>query len=162
MARHRSGTLRLAALLVLGAALTGFALRSPTALSPRFNHVMLYVSDLDASIAFYTQAFGVEQRFLHPSGDYGELETGATTLAFASEALRDSNGIHARNNRLEHDAPGVEIAWVTDHVEEAMARAVQAGAQPVAEATTKPWSQVVGYVRDLNGVLVELCAPVSG
>ena len=60
MVRHRSGTLRLAALLVLVAALTGFALWSPTAVSPRFNHVMLYVSDLDASITFYTQAFDLE------------------------------------------------------------------------------------------------------
>ena len=60
MARHTSGTLRLAALLVLGAVLTGFALRSSAALSPRFNHVMLYVSDLDASIAFSTEAFDLE------------------------------------------------------------------------------------------------------
>lgn len=52
--------LPLAAFLVVGFVLTGFALRPSAQLSPRFNHVMLYVSDLDASIAFYTEAFGVE------------------------------------------------------------------------------------------------------
>ena len=41
---------------------TGMILASTTAkkdapVSPRFNHVMLYVSDLDASIEFYTDAF---------------------------------------------------------------------------------------------------------
>jgi catechol 2,3-dioxygenase-like lactoylglutathione lyase family enzyme len=46
--------------LLLGGVLAGFVVRQPPALSPRFNHVMLYVSDLDASIAFYTRAFEVE------------------------------------------------------------------------------------------------------
>jgi catechol 2,3-dioxygenase-like lactoylglutathione lyase family enzyme len=44
-------------LLLLGIGLTGFSLRPTAPLQPRFNHVMLYVSDLDASIAFYTRAF---------------------------------------------------------------------------------------------------------
>lgn len=49
------------AALVLAGALTGFVLRpTPEQLSPRFNHVMLYVSDLDASIAFYTTAFDLQ------------------------------------------------------------------------------------------------------
>lgn len=46
--------------LLLGGALTGFALRAPDPLSPRFNHVMLYVSDLDASVGFYTRAFDLQ------------------------------------------------------------------------------------------------------
>lgn len=50
----------IAAALVAVALLTGFVLRPAPELSPRFNHVMLYVSDLDASIDFYTRAFGVE------------------------------------------------------------------------------------------------------
>jgi len=128
----------------------------------RFGYTILYVPDVPAALTFYTEAFGLEQRFLHPSGDYGELETGATTLAFVSETLRDSNGVSARDNRPDEDAAGVEIALVTDQVEEAMERAVKAGARAVVEPATKPWGQVVGYVRDLNGVLVELCTPVSG
>ena len=49
-------------LLITGTA--GFMISSnlgrEKALSPRFNHVMLYVSDLDASIEFYTEAFDIE------------------------------------------------------------------------------------------------------
>ena len=52
--------LGLGAALLLVATLTGFVLRPAPQLSPRFNHVMLYVSDLDTSIAFYTRAFDLE------------------------------------------------------------------------------------------------------
>ena len=31
-----------------------------TMVSPRFNHVMLYVSDLEASVGFYTKAFDLK------------------------------------------------------------------------------------------------------
>ena len=50
----------LSVVLLLTAALTGFALRPAERVSPRFNHVMLYVSDLEASLAFYTEAFDLE------------------------------------------------------------------------------------------------------
>ena len=49
-----------ALIVALVAVLTGFALRPAPELSPRFNHVMLFVSDLEASIEFYTTAFDIE------------------------------------------------------------------------------------------------------
>lgn len=57
--RHprRTRVWQVAALLLLGGGLAAFAPRPTAPLSPRFNHVMLYVSNLDASIAFYTKAF---------------------------------------------------------------------------------------------------------
>lgn len=57
--RHRYALL-LAAFLLPSAILSGFVLRPTEQLSPRFNHVMLYVSDLDASLAFYTEAFDLQ------------------------------------------------------------------------------------------------------
>lgn len=41
------------------------------------------------------------------------------------------------------------------------ASAIEAGALAVAiaEPVTKPWGQTVAYVRDLNGLLVELATP---
>ena len=55
-----SRLLGVVAALAFASALTGFVLRPGAQLSPRFNHVMLYVSDLDASIDFYTRAFDLE------------------------------------------------------------------------------------------------------
>ena len=59
----------------------------------QFAYTILYVADVAASLDFFERAFGLSRRFLHESGAYGELETGATTLAFAQHAIaRDSLG----------------------------------------------------------------------
>ena len=44
----------------------------------------------------------------------------------------------------------------------AYARAVEAGAAPLAEPAVKPWGQTVAYVRDPDGVLVELGTATGG
>jgi lactoylglutathione lyase len=56
-----------------------------------FGYTIIYVPDVAASLAFFTRAFGLARRFLHESGTYGELETGATTLAFAAHALGETH-----------------------------------------------------------------------
>jgi catechol 2,3-dioxygenase-like lactoylglutathione lyase family enzyme len=49
-----------AALATIVAAVAAFAPAKEAALSPRFNHVMLLVSNLDSSITFYTAAFDLQ------------------------------------------------------------------------------------------------------
>ena len=46
----------------------------------RFGYTILYVVDVAASLDFYERAFDQRRRLLHESGQYGELDTGATTL----------------------------------------------------------------------------------
>ena len=127
----------------------------------KFGYTIIYVPEVAAALDFYERAFGLTRRFLHESGTYGELETGSTALAFASEDQGESNGVSFRCIRPQEAAPGIEIALVTAQVEEAFTRAVNAGAEPVKKAEQKPWGQTVAYVRDLNGVLVELCTPMG-
>jgi catechol 2,3-dioxygenase-like lactoylglutathione lyase family enzyme len=43
----------------------------------QFGYTIIYVPDVAASLAFFTRAVGLARRFLHESGTYGELETGA-------------------------------------------------------------------------------------
>lgn len=52
-----------------------------------FGWTILHVPDVARAAAFYERAFGLERRFADPSGEYAELATGATTLAFAAHAL---------------------------------------------------------------------------
>lgn len=54
------------------------------------------------------------------------------------------------------------IALVTDDVPAAHEYAIVARAREVKGPSVKPWGQIVSYVRDLNGVLVELATPVGG
>ena len=57
----------------------------------KFGYTIVYVSSVTETLAFYKEAFGFETRFLHESNQYGELETGATVLAFASHATGEMN-----------------------------------------------------------------------
>lgn len=127
---------------------------------PRLAYVIVYVPAVEASLAFYEAAFGLRRRFLHDSGTYGELETGATALAFADETSTPSAGTFTRN-RGDGPAAGAEIGLVVADVAAAYARALAAGATPVLEPATKPWGQVVAYVRDRDGFLVELCTSMG-
>ncbi len=128
----------------------------------QLGYTIVYVPDVAASLAFFEQAFGLRRKFLHESGTYGELDTGATTLSFAAHALGDLNfaGGHVHADTSAQPL-GFEIALVTGDVPTAHARAVAAGAREMAAPVAKPWGQVVSYVRCPDGVLVELCTPVS-
>ncbi|MCU1731841.1 MULTISPECIES: VOC family protein [unclassified Pseudomonas] len=128
----------------------------------KLGYTIAYVADVPASLAFFENAFGLTPRFLHEGGDYGELDTGATTLAFASLELGEANfegGVLAAS---ESQRPlGMEIGLVTDEVAAAHARALAAGAVELTAPQTKPWGQTVSWVRCPAGILVELCTPVG-
>jgi lactoylglutathione lyase len=125
----------------------------------QFGYTILYVEDVPATLAFYRKAFGLSTRYTHESGSYGELETGATALAFVSHTLLRQIGKTPQAPVLA--APTSEIALVTDDVASAVERAVAAGASLVQEAKDMPWGQTIAYVGDLNGFLVELCTAVN-
>ncbi len=124
-------------------------------------YVVIYVPDVTAAVEFYERAFSLERRFLHESGDYAEMETGGTALAFASEGMAERNGVAIRPNAPRDAAAGIEVGLVTEDPETAYARALAAGASAVKPVEVKPWGQKVSYVRDLNGCLVEICSPVT-
>jgi lactoylglutathione lyase len=127
--------------------------------SPKLGYVIIYVPDVEKALAFYERAFGVARRFVHESGQYAELETGGTALAFAEENVTTTCHVFERN-RLSAKAAGAEVAFIVDDVQQAFARASSAGATHVVEPIEKPWGQTISYVRDLNGFLVELCTEV--
>jgi lactoylglutathione lyase len=127
----------------------------------RFGYMIVYVADVARSVAFYESAFGAKARFIHESGQYAELETGTTTLAFANDDFVAGQGVAFRRTRADEPPPAVEIGLVFDDVAAAYRRAVEAGAAAIKEPAAKPWGQIVGYVRDANGVLVELCSPMG-
>ena len=126
-------------------------------------YVILYVNDVAASLAFYEKAFGLAKRFFHDDNGkaYGELETGATRLAFASVALAEE---HLKQKVVaagpDKTPLGVEIALTTPDVPALFKRAVSAGATAISEPATKPWGQTVAYLRDNSGHLVEICTPI--
>ena len=129
----------------------------------KLGYTIIYVPNVAASLSFFEVAFGLSRRFLHESGDYGELETGETTLAFASHELGNVNFPSGFVAASESSRPlGMEIALVTPAVIEAHTKALSAGAAELQRPETKPWGQVVSYVRCPDGTLVEICSPLGG
>jgi len=129
----------------------------------KFGYTIVYVDSVAETLAFYKEAFGFETRFLHEAGEYGELSTGETTLAFASHAMGEMNLGGQYQKCDPNGLPlGVELAFVADDVAAAYKRAIDAGAVAIKEPTKKPWGQVVAYVRATEGSLIELCSPMGG
>lgn len=126
-----------------------------------FDGIMVWVPDVRATTEFWAKAFDVPARWVRDEGDYAQLETGATTLQFADEGAAPGSGVEIAPNRIERPAPGIQVSLAVEDVPAAFERAVGAGARPVAEPVTKPWGQAVAYVRDLDGLLVELSSAMD-
>jgi lactoylglutathione lyase len=129
--------------------------------SLRLGYVILHVPDVSVAVSFYQSAFGIYLRFEHESGEYAEFDTGSTILAFASHSLLRSTGVLASSSDETSVPSGAEIAFVANDVEAAITRALNAGATLAKAVTLMPWGQKLGYVRDVNGFLIELCEPLS-
>ena len=48
-----------------------------------------------------------------------------------------------------------------ENIESDFKRALEMGAIEFEPLTEKPWGQKVGYVRDNNGFLIEICTPIK-
>jgi lactoylglutathione lyase len=125
----------------------------------RFAYTVLYVEDVARAMDFYERAFGFRRRHLdeEENGAYGELESGETTLAFASpELVARHVPVSVRHGSLREPPPGVELALVSDDLDGCYRSALALGAVDVAPPAEKPWGQTVAFVRDLDGFLISL------
>ncbi len=128
----------------------------------KFAYTILYVNDVNKSISFYEKAFGFTRKFVSPENDYAELLSGETTISFASIRLAESSlkqgFIHSNPS---HKPFGIEIGFTTEDVASTVSQAIEAGATLEESPKTKPWGQVVAYVRDPEGFLIEICTAMA-
>ncbi|XP_078160081.1 uncharacterized protein LOC144555569 [Carex rostrata] len=132
-------------------------------LSPAFAYTVVYVRDVAKSVAFYTSAFGYNVRRLDQSQKWAELDSGPTTIAFTPLHQRETDAltgeVHLPDSKGERNP--VEICFDYADVDGAYRRAVDNGAVPVSAPETKNWGQKVGYVRDMDGIVVRLGSYVN-
>jgi catechol 2,3-dioxygenase-like lactoylglutathione lyase family enzyme len=122
------------------------------------DYVILIVEDMDRALRFYTDVLGM--RLGHRSGDYAQLDTGATRLGlYTRGAMAKTLGMPLKPPA--HDAPGFEIGFKVPDVGEAFAELVGRGASAVMPPTDRPWGQRTAYVRDPDGHLIELAQDLS-
>lgn len=125
----------------------------------KLKYTILYVENVPATLNFYEQSFGFHTKFLHESGDYGELDTGETILAFSSLKLMSDLGKNP--SKADPSAPVFEIAFETQEVRKWLDQAIKSGAVLVQDIREEPWGQITSYVSDPNGFLIEICSPVQ-
>lgn len=123
----------------------------------KFRWTIFYVADVAATIEFYEKAFALSRRFVAEDSSFGEVETGQTRLGFAAMHMSEGalpGGVMALDSAGKPQA--AEIGFATEDVAAGFKHAADAGATPISEPEEKPWGQTVAYMRDLNGVLVEI------
>ena len=128
----------------------------------KFGYTILYVPDVTKSIEFYEKSFGFKRNFITPDNDYGELDSGQTTISFASIALANSNLKNGfTESNLTQKPFAIELGLITDNVNEIIKLAEHNGATILELPHQKPWGQIVAYLRDIDGFLLEICTPMN-
>ncbi len=107
-------------------------------------YTIFYVTDVRATVGFFHGAFGLEPKFVTDEGDYGELSTGATTLAFAAiplamDGLGSAGGFTPSD--LNQPPQGASITFVSDDFNALFTLAIAAGATRYVDPIDKPWDK---------------------
>lgn len=142
-------------------------------LSPRVNHVMLYVADVDASVKFYTDAFDLQEtnRVSHltvTKADGAKLERDIEIVFlkfpgqdFVYEIVQNPNPSDSlvRGTLFQH--VGVDVL----DIDASLRQAIDAGGVlvvPVQSVTTKDIHVKQAFLQGPDGEMIELMQIVTG
>ena len=78
----------------------------------KLGYIIIYVSDVPKTVAFYETAFDLEHWFIHKSHLYAEIETGSTALAFAGNEAAEMAGLGLLPNDPRTVAAGWKICMI--------------------------------------------------
>ncbi|SFC68036.1 VOC family protein [Pseudoalteromonas denitrificans] len=122
-----------------------------------FANTIIYVDDVEETLDFYYQAFGLRTIEDDESGQYGELDTGNVKLAFSAHPFAQSHFKQSYiRSQPKQPALGFEIRFYCDNVTQSYDKAVAAGAEPFCSPAEKTGGQTVAYVRSIEGTLIAL------
>jgi uncharacterized glyoxalase superfamily protein PhnB len=100
-------------------------------------------------------------KFVHESGQYAEMDTGATVLAFSQTELASSLITCGYEKASLTRKPGnILIGIEPEDVRQTLHAALSHGATLVADAELKPWGWLSAMVRDPEGNVVEIAREV--
>ena len=123
---------------------------------PRLGYAILFVSDLERSVAFYRDVVGLPFRFASES--YAEFATdGAKFSLFARSHLPELIGREAPAGEVPW--PQGEVAFFVDDVDAEHERLARAGVRILAPPTDRPWGERTLHFADPDGNVVELTRP---
>lgn len=120
----------------------------------KLSHTILFVVDLDASVAFYRDVLELSHRFT--DAGYAEFDTGETRLALyerrhAAWLINDDVAAGARSG---------EIVFIVPDVDQEQRRLLAIGVPVLAEPTDRPWGHRTLHICDPDGFVVELAQEI--
>lgn len=131
-------------------------------MQPRISVLTLGVSDLERAVAFYRDGLGwptegiVGQDIENGAVAFFDLQSGLKLALWPQKSMAIDSG-------LGNSGPNSPTAFSLGHnvnskeeVDEAFAKALQAGATSVVAPEAKPWGGYGGYFQDLDGHLWEV------
>ena len=83
----------------------------------KLRSILLYVPDVSATVAFYQDAFGLATTMQTPDGQYAQMKSGETALAFAAEAAAPALGLPMVPARPDGMAAAAQLAFEADDVD---------------------------------------------
>jgi lactoylglutathione lyase len=121
----------------------------------RLGYVILFVSDLERSVAFYRDVIGVAVKL---EGDgYVELATqGARFGLYDRNRLDELTG----QDREPPDRPGGEVVFLVEDVDAEAERLRTAGVVILKGPVDRPWGHRTLHVADPDGFVVELAQEI--
>ena len=128
----------------------------------RLGYAILFVSDLERSIAFYRDVIGLPFRFANES--YAEFATeGAKFALFANAFLPELIGRPGGAGRAASESrPQGEVAFFVSDPDAEHRRLRDAGVPVLAPPTDRPWGERTLHVEDPDGHVIELTRPKAG
>lgn len=119
----------------------------------RIGYVILYVEDLDASIAFYRDVVGLPYKFT----DAGYAEFGTDGARFALYERRRAEWLTGRSVT---PGPAAEVVFVVVDVDAEAARLAGLGVAVLSGPTDRPWGHRTLHVADPDGFVVEFAQEI--
>ncbi len=116
-------------------------------------YVILYVSDLTVSIAFYRDVVGVPFKF--EDAGYAEFATGETRLA-----LYEARRAAWLSGRAVTPGPAAEIVFMVSDVDAQVRRVADMGVQILSAPADRPWGHRTAHFGDPDGFIVEFAQQI--
>jgi lactoylglutathione lyase len=116
-------------------------------------YVILYVADLDVSIAFYRDVLGLPFKF--QDAGYAEFATQGTRLG-----LYERRRAQWLVGRAVTPGPAAEIVFMVEDVDGHARRLAERGTAVISAPTDRPWGHRTVHVADPDGFVVELAQEI--
>jgi lactoylglutathione lyase len=120
----------------------------------RVDYVILYVNDLDASIAFYRDVIGLPFKF--ERNRYAEF--GTENCKFGLYARDEAENLLGR--RPTEGGPAGAVLFLVDDVDAEETRLRRLQMPILAGATDRPWGHRTLHIADPDGFVVELAQEI--